>query len=151
MTTRISMSDEIVLLEHQICNKSVTILQVVENSYWPGKQAPLVKPLILRCIDKYTSSFAHSATSPSFAYFSSPAPSVASPLLHPDRVHLSTAAPQSRPPQLLLTDCICLSCCSPIASASAAAPRSHLPQLLLPDCVHLSCCSLIVSASTAAP
>ena len=52
--------------------------------------------------------------------------------------------------QLLLPDCICFSCCSPIVSASAAASRLYLLQLLLPDCVCFSCCSPIVSASAAA-
>ena len=77
-----------------------------------------------------------------------------------DRFHLSccspiastsAAAPQSRPPQLLLPNRFRLSCCSPIASASAAAPQSRLPQLLLPNRVRLSCCSPIASASAAAP
>ena len=42
-------------------------------------------------------------------------------------------------------DCVCFSCCSSNASASAAAPQ--LRQLLLLDCI--KCCSLIVS--TVAP
>ena len=36
-----------------------------------------------------------------------------------------------RPLRLLLPDCICFNCCSPIASASSAAPRWHLHWLLL--------------------
>ena len=67
-------------------------------------------------------------------------------------------APQLRPLQLLLADCIDplqllfrvfvrFSCCSPLVSTSAATPR--LGQLL-PDSVRFDCCSSIASASTAA-
>ena len=87
---------------------------------------------ILTNITSSFAHFAHSATSPLFAYVSNPAP-----------------------------DSSLQSCCSPIASASAAAPRLHpirfncmllRPfQLLLPDCVHFNCCSPIASISAAAP
>ena len=76
--------------------------------------------------------------------------SAAAPRLHRSA---STAAPRLRLLQLLLTDYIHFSCCSPTcasASGSAAAP-SLRPLQLLPDCVCFSCCSLIASASTAAP
>ena len=92
-----------------------------------------------------TSSFARftrSATSPSFTYLSNPVPS--SSLCR-------AAAPQLRPLQLLLPDCIdplqlllpiCVRFnCSPIVSTSAA----------LPDCVRFNCCSPIASVSSAAP
>ena len=108
----------------------------------------------------FTSSFARSATSPSFAYVSNPAP---------DSSLCRAAAPRLTPLQLLLPDCIeplqlllpvCVrfSYCSPLASASAAAPRLWL---LLAACVRFSCCpdcfylncssSPIASASAAAP
>ena len=64
-----------------------------------------------------TSSFARSATSPSFTYVSN---------LVPDSSLCRPAAPRLRPLQLLLS----------IASASAAAPRLRLLRLLLPDCMH---------------
>ena len=79
-----------------------------------------------------TSSFAHSATSPSFTYVSN---------LVPDSSLCRAAAPRLHPLQLLLPDCVRFSCCLPLASASAAAP----------DCVRFGCCSPIASASTAAP
>ena len=64
----------------------------------------------------YTSSFARSATSPSFAYVINPAG------------------------QLYVQS---FNCYSPIASASIAAPQSHPLQLLLPDRVCFSCYSRI--------
>ena len=101
-------------------------------------------------------SFACSATSPSFAYMSNPAPDsslcrAADPRLHPLHwlllpvyVRFMLIAPRLRPLQLLLPVCVCFSCCSPIASASAAvchlhplqystAPRLCPLWLLLPD------------------
>ena len=79
------------------------------------------------------SSFACSATSPSFAYVSNPAP---------DNFLCRDAAPRLRPLQLLLPNCVCFNY-SPIVSASAAAPRLcplqlllPIVQLLLPDCMH---------------
>ena len=112
----------------------------------------------------YTSSFtrfAHSATSPLFAYVSNLALDsalcrAAAPrlcplqLLLPDSIRsTSNAAPRLHLLQLLLADCIHFSCCSPIVSTSTA-PRLHPLQLLLPDCVHFNC-SPIASASNAAP
>ena len=76
--------------------------------------------------------FARSATSPSFTYVSN---------LVLDSSLCRAAAPQLRPLQLLLPDCICFSCCSPIASASTAAPRLRPLQLLLSICVRFGCCS----------
>ena len=89
-----------------------------------------------------TSSFARfgrSATSPSFAYVSNPAP---------DSSLCRAAAPRSRPLQLLLIDCI-----DPL---QLLLPVPWRPlQLLLPDCVRFNSpianCSLTVSASAAAP
>ena len=75
----------------------------------------------------------------------------------------SAAAPRLRLLQLLLPDCVCFSCCWPIASthfnwcsqfvsASSAARHLCLLQLLLPDCVHFMInCSTIASASAVAP
>ena len=71
------------------------------------------------------------------------------PLL-PNCVHLSycspivsasAVVPQLCPLQLLFPNCICINCCSPIASSS---------QLLLLNCICFSCCSPVVSASAAA-
>ena len=89
------------------------------------------------------SSFAHSATPPSFTYVS-----------NQRRTALCA--------KLLLPDCVSFSYCSPIASASAAArylrspfasastaPQLHLLQLLLAACVCFKCYSPIASASTA--
>ena len=101
---------------------------------------------------------ARSATSPSFAYVSNPAPDsslcrVVAPqlrllqlLLRP-QLHrsASAAAPQLCALQLLLATCVCFSCCSLIVSASTA-PRLYPIQLLLPDCVRFDCCYPIVSA-----
>ena len=98
--------------------------------------------------------FARSATSPSFVYVSDPAPDsslcrAATPrlcplwLLLPDCVHFEL--------QLLLSDCVCFNCSSPIVSASTAAPQLCPLQLQLPDCVHFNCSSPIASASTTAP
>ena len=87
----------------------------------------------------YTSSFArfaHSATSPSL---SNPAP---------DSSLCRAAAPRLHPLQLLLLDCICFSCCSPLHTARLCTLRLLL---LIPNCVCFNCCSPIVSASTAAP
>ena len=97
-----------------------------------------------------TSSFTHSATSLLFAYVSSLAPGAAAPNPLLRGLH-AAVAPQLHTPEQVPPDPVRLSCCSPIASASAAAPRSSPPQLLLPDRVHLSCCSPIPSASAAAP
>ena len=91
-----------------------------------------------------------SATSPSFAYISNPAPDSS---LH------RAVAPQLRPLQLQLPNCVHFSCCSPNASDSATAPRLRLLQLQLPDCsrfsccspISYSCCSSIVSTSAAQP
>ena len=109
-----------------------------------------------------TNSFAHSATSPLFAYMSNPALNsrAAAPLLHQSA---STAAPRlafastsaaarhMRLLQLLLTTCIRFSFCSPIASASASAPQLRPLQLLLPNCVRFNCCSPIASACDFSP
>ena len=85
----------------------------------------------------HTSSFAHSATSPSFAYVSNPVP---------DSSLCRAAAP----------DCVRFSCCSPIASASAAAPHAIASirfncccSAELPACIRFSCCSPLASASAA--
>ena len=105
----------------------------------------------------YTSTFARftrSATSPSFAYVSNPAPD--SSLCRAGAPRLLAAAPQL---WVLLAACVRFSCCSPIASASAAAcsliasASAVAPQLrlLLVAWVRFSCCSPIASASTAAP
>ena len=91
-------------------------------------------------IKHHTSSFARfarSATSPLFAYTSNTAP---------DSSLCRAAAPQLRPLQLLFPNCVCFSCCSPIASASTAAPRLRPLQLQLPDCIRFNCCSPIASA-----
>ena len=105
-----------------------------------------------------TSSFACSATCPSFGYVSNLA---AAPRLCPLQLLLPARLPL-HPLQLLLPVCIrfsccsplasdsaagrCLrplfSCCSPIASASTAAPRLRPIQQQLPDCVRFDCCSL---------
>ena len=86
-----------------------------------------------------TNSFAHSATSPSFAYVSSPT--------------LSSSLCRGRHTTLIS------STTTLIAYALAAAPRLHprppiLPDCIhfqLPDCVYLSCCSLVDdSVATAA-
>ena len=80
----------------------------------------------------YTSSFACfacSATSPLLAYVSNLAPDVGR------RTALCA--------ELLLSDCVRFSCCSPIASASTATRRSRPLQLLLPD--------FILPPSAAAP
>ena len=87
----------------------------------------------------------------------------------PDNSLCRAAAPRLHPLQLLLAACVCFSCCSLLASASAAArrlcplqlllsivcvstaPRLRPLQLLLPDCVLFNCSSPIASASTAAP
>ena len=68
----------------------------------------------------HTSSFAHSATSFSFA-------------LLPDCVHFSCSSPiaSASASCCMLPDYVRFSCCSPIASASAAAPWLHPLQLLL--------------------
>ena len=77
----------------------------------------------------YTSSFARSATSPSFAYVSNPVPDS----------YLSVQ-----------------SCCSLIASASAAVPRViasirfNCHAAKLPACIRFSCCSPLAFASAAA-
>jgi len=52
---------------------------------------------------------------------------------------------------LLLPNCVCLACCSPIASALAAAHQLYPYRLLLPNCVCFGCCSPIVCASAAIP
>ena len=78
-----------------------------------------------------TSSFARSATSPSFAYMSNPAP---------DNSLCRAAAPRLRPLQLLLHDCINL-------PQLLATPVNLHPLRLLPAaCVCFSCCSAIASA-----
>ena len=90
-----------------------------------------------------TSSFARSATSPSFAYVSNPVRiALCAELLLPDCVRFSCCSLRdcvSTAAELLA--CIHFSCCSPLASAST----------LLPDGVRFVCCSPIASASTAAP
>ena len=98
-----------------------------------------------------TSSFARSATSPSFAYVSNPVPDsslcrAAAPRLCPlqadaPRLHQS-ASWLLFPIHSASAAARCL-----LASASAALPRFQQ----LPDCVRFDCCSLIASASTAAP
>ena len=115
-----------------------------------------------------TSSFARSATSPSFAYVSNPAPysslcraaaprlrsfscctpiaSIRFKLLFPVSVRFSCCPPIASL-QLLLATCVRFSCSSPISTA----PRLRPLRLLLPDCVRFNCCSPIASASTAAP
>ena len=126
----------------------------------------------------FTSSFAHSVTSPSFAYMCNPAP---------DSSLCRAVAPRLCPLQLLLPDCIdplqllLPDCIDPLQlllpdcvrfMRSAAARRLRLLQLLLPDfncspistaprlCpfrllfpdrVRFGCCSPIVSASAAVP
>ena len=125
----------------------------------------------------YTSSFARfarSATSPSFAYVSNPAP---------DSSLCRAAAPQLRsfsccspiasirfkllfPVSVRFSCCPCTDCVpsaaarhlrslqllfpdfnsSPIASASAAAPQLRPLQLPLPDCVRFNCSPPIASA-----
>ena len=54
----------------------------------------------------------------------------------------SAAAPRLHLLQLLHSDCVRFSCCSPLASASSLQ--------LLPDCICFSCCTLIASTSAAA-
>ena len=66
-----------------------------------------------------TSSFAHSATPPSFAYVSNPAP---------DSSLCRAAAPRSCPLQLLLPDCACFDWCSLIASACSPSCSSPFPK-----------------------
>ena len=87
----------------------------------------------------FTSSFARSATSPSYAYVSNPAP---------DSSLCRAAGPRLHPLQLLFPDCVRFGCWSPIASASTAGPRLRLLQLQLPDCICFDCCSPIASASS---
>ena len=108
--------------------------------------------------------FARSATSPSYAYVTNPAPDsslcrAAAPrlrtlqLLLPDCIDpLQTAVPRFHPLQLLPTDYVPSAVArhsrslqllfpdfnsSPIVFASAAAPRLLPLQLLLPDCICL--------------
>ena len=107
-------------------------------------------------------SFTCSATSPSFAYKSNSAPDsplcrAAAPQLRPLQLLLpdcirsaSTAAPRLRPLQLLLPDYVHFSCCLPLASTSAAAAPRLCPLQLLPDCVRFNC-SPIASTSAGAP
>ena len=108
-----------------------------------------------------TSSFARSATSPSFAYVSNPVPDsslcrAAAPRLRPlqllllARLHRSVSTAAELPACIHFTpltsasvaslDCVRFNWC-PIASASAAAPRMRRLQL----------CSPMASASAAAP
>ena len=115
----------------------------------------LYKLLLPQCkCMMHTSSFtcfARSATSPSFAYVSNPAPN--SSLCR-------APAPQLCLLQLLLPDCIdplqlLLPVCVRFSSAVRLCPLPparclHPLQLLLPDCVHFNC-SPIASASAALP
>ena len=116
-------------------------------------------------IAHYTGSMqylATSATSPSFAYMSNPAPdSRCAELLLPNSVRFSCC---SRIASICFNCCFpfvsapaaaprFIANCSPIASASAAAPR--LPtaprlrplQLLLPDCMHPLVAPAVLEAS----
>ena len=97
--------------------------------------------VLISCTSSFTR-FARSATSPSFAYMSNPAP---------DSSLCRAAAPRLRLLQLLFPNCIdplqlLLPICIP--SASAAAPCLHPLQLLLAACIRFSCCFPIASAST---
>ena len=86
-------------------------------------------------VSNTTSSFARSATSPSFAYMliQHRTALCAELLLHDCIDPTSTAAPCLRPLQLLLPDCV------------------HFTELLLPDFTSTAALRLHASASTAAP
>ena len=103
-----------VFMEHEHRQKRLSGLPDVE-SWSPAMNSVRVDDIIC------TSSFACSATSPSFAYVSNPAldSSLCTELLLPN---CSAAATRLRLLRLLLPDCVR----SPIASASTAAPQFHL-------------------------
>ena len=105
----------------------------------------------MSCLYTCTSSFARFATPPTFACMSNPAlDSSLCRAAAPRFASASAAAPQLRPLQMLHSDCVRFSCCSPLVSASSLQ-LLHPFRLLLPDCNRFNSSSLTASASTAAP